>query len=200
MNGASPILTIAIPTYNRRDPLLRTISALVPSLNESVRLIVIDNHSPYSVEDSINESISRNSNILFSFHRNVTNLGSGPNVLKCFELAETEWLWILGDDDLPMPDAINTILDCISEHPDAVNINFQSNILEHRGHKRSACSISPSLDHLADSLDCFSNLLFLSTNVYRREPMMSQLRIGYLQLQSWGPHVSMMLIGVNLRC
>jgi glycosyltransferase involved in cell wall biosynthesis len=42
-----PILTIAIPTYNRREELLRTVAALIPGLNGKVRVVILDNHSDY---------------------------------------------------------------------------------------------------------------------------------------------------------
>jgi hypothetical protein len=191
--SSDPVLTIAIPTYNRREELLRTVAALIPGLDRRVRVVIIDNHSDYVVKEAVCGAFAAEITAGFSFYRNRANLGSGPNVLRCFETAETEWVWILGDDDFPLPDAIATVLEAIVGYPEALSINFTSNILESSGYARSACTVAETLSDLAAGLGCFSNLLFVSTNVYRLAPMTGQLRIGYLQLQSWGPHVSMML-------
>jgi glycosyltransferase involved in cell wall biosynthesis len=188
-----PILTIAIPTYNRREELLRTVAALIPGLNGKVRVVILDNHSDYVVKDAVCGAFDAEITAGFSFYRNPANLGCGPNVLRCFETAETEWVWILGDDDFPLPDAIATVLEAIAEYPEALSINFTSNILNDNGYARSGGTVAETLSELAGGLDCFSNLLFVSTNVYRVAAMRRQLRIGYLQLQSWGPHVSMLL-------
>lgn len=202
MNESSPepVLTIAIPTYNRREELLRTIAALIPGLEPRVRVVIIDNSSDYSVKDAVCGAFAGEITDRFIFHRNSANLGGGPNVLRCFEAAETDWIWVLGDDDFPLRDAIRTALGAIAEYPAAVGINFVSNILEINGYTRMACTVSETVGDLAGDLDCFGNLLFVSTNVYRREPMVAQLRIGYLQLQSWGPHVSMLLSALQGDC
>jgi hypothetical protein len=43
--------------------------------------------------------------------RNKFNIGANANILRCLELVRNPWVWILGDDDLPLPNAIETILE-----------------------------------------------------------------------------------------
>ena len=47
---STSILTIAIPTYNRHDRLLKTVDALIPQLNENCTILIIDNNSDVSIE------------------------------------------------------------------------------------------------------------------------------------------------------
>ena len=110
----NPILTIAIPTYNRADKIYNQVMGLVPQITEEVCLIVLDNHSDQPVESLFNEDIKKKCRFL----RNKSNIGADANIAKCFDLCETPWLLVLGDDD-PLEDfAVSTILNDIkqSEH------------------------------------------------------------------------------------
>lgn len=114
MNGINninmnPILTIAIPTYNRPEKIYEQVMGLVPQITEEVCLIVQDNHSDQPVESLFDDEVKKKCRFL----RNKNNIGADANIAKCFELCETPWLLVLGDDD-PMEDfAVSTILDDI---------------------------------------------------------------------------------------
>lgn len=103
------ILTIAIPTYNRPDKIYAQIMALVPQLTEEVRLVILDNQSDTPVDSLFDDSVKEKC----TFLRNKQNIGADANIAKCFDLCDTPWLLVLGDDD-PMEDfAVETILNDI---------------------------------------------------------------------------------------
>lgn len=52
--------------------------------------------------------------------RKRANIGANANVLRCFELCETEWIWILGDDDHGLPGAVDKILAHLGRRPTTV--------------------------------------------------------------------------------
>ena len=101
-----PILTIAIPTYNRPEKIYTQVMALVPQITDEVRLIVQDNHSDTPVESLFEESVKEKC----TFLRNKQNIGADANIAKCVDLCETQWLLILGDDDPMESWAVETIL------------------------------------------------------------------------------------------
>ena len=83
MNGINntimnPILTIAIPTYNRADKIYNQVMGLVPQITEEVCLIVLDNHSDQPVESLFNEDIKKKCRFL----RNKSNIGADANIAK----------------------------------------------------------------------------------------------------------------------
>lgn len=107
-----PVLTIAIPTYNRPDELARTLSVILPQLknDDRVYLLIIDNHSKKSAS-AVLESLSMEvPEGQIQVLRNNINIGGNANIMRCFEMCETEWIWVLGDDDAPSPDALKVIL------------------------------------------------------------------------------------------
>jgi len=53
------------------------------------------------------------------YSRNHENLGPTRNFLKAVEMAEGEFVWLIGDDDLLLPDAISRLVDLISKHPES---------------------------------------------------------------------------------
>lgn len=107
-----PTLDIIIPTFNRQPKVAARVGELVPQLTETTRLIVLDNASMPPVEvfaDAPNKGVVK---VIRSSH----NVGLSGNIIKAFSLAHSEWLWILGDDDPVLDDAVDHVLQqCISE-------------------------------------------------------------------------------------
>ena len=109
-----PILTISIPTYNRVDCIQRMVRTILPQLTNEVNLIVIDNQSPYDIYSLFTEEEKTQ----FDLRRNDVNIGGDANIARCFEVARTKWVWVLGDDDIILPDAVSRVLETIKSHSD----------------------------------------------------------------------------------
>jgi hypothetical protein len=97
----APLLSICLPTCNRAELLRLALQSLLPqvaALGGKAELIVSDNAStdatPVVVEDARRLGP-------FRYHRNQSNLGVTRNILVLTrQLAEGEYGWILGDDDM----------------------------------------------------------------------------------------------------
>ncbi|RZK28376.1 MAG: glycosyltransferase family 2 protein, partial [Hymenobacter sp.] len=107
------MLTIAIPTYNRNERLARSLEILVPQLSAGVKLVIIDNCSSVPIKDTVEPYLLSNVKVV----RNTYNIGMAANILRCFENCDTEWLWVLGDDDPPHKNAVEIIIQEIKAHP-----------------------------------------------------------------------------------
>lgn len=107
---ASPLLTIAIPTYNRAQYLERLLTVLANQiLSESqIELIVSDNASSDETPNVVDHFKLRGLPIYYL--RNQSNLGPDRNILQCYEQASGKYVWILGDDDLVRPGGIAKVL------------------------------------------------------------------------------------------
>ncbi|MDH1289691.1 glycosyltransferase family 2 protein [Comamonas terrigena] len=112
----TPLLTIAIPTYNRVDCLRVLIERIIGELEKIsdwesfVELVVVDNASTDGTNDYLADLKMRISCVVY---RNAENLGMDGNFVRCFEVATGRWLWLCSDDDLPMVGAISLILDTL---------------------------------------------------------------------------------------
>jgi len=110
----SPLLSITIPTYNRRPFLQQTIEALHPQIGKDVEILICDNCSP---DDTWAYLGSLDSSIRLIRHE--TNIGAERNILACLEQARGQYVWTLCDDDLPCDDTVNQIRQAIAQfdHP-----------------------------------------------------------------------------------
>jgi glycosyltransferase involved in cell wall biosynthesis len=119
MPNKVPILTIAIPTYNRSNYLARLLESLRPQMEEaghlfSIELLMSDNASTDSTSQVI-ETFCRNSSIPCRTFRNQTNLGADGNILQCFSEAAGRYVWIIGDDDILLPGALLELLKLLQQ-------------------------------------------------------------------------------------
>jgi abequosyltransferase len=108
-----PLLTIAIPTYNRADYLrinlaqLRSELASVP--RDMVEVLVSDNCSPDATPAVVQEAIAQG--LAVRCIRNTENLGWGRNFAQCYELARGRYVLLLGDDDLFLDGTVATLVE-----------------------------------------------------------------------------------------
>jgi abequosyltransferase len=115
MQDDQPLLTIAIPTYNRSRFLTELLDILKPQMTKafSIELIISDNASTDDTQ-VILEEFSK-SGLAFRYIRNKSNLGADRNVLQCFEEARGKYVWIFGDDDIILPGALKKIIRLLSQ-------------------------------------------------------------------------------------
>lgn len=98
------ILTIAIPTGNRRGILLEGLSNIASELREShiedaVAISIIDNCSTDGTSAGVEEFGRRNPDICISIRGNKAKCGVDENMDSAVGSSKTEWTWLLGDDD-----------------------------------------------------------------------------------------------------
>jgi abequosyltransferase len=108
-------LTIAIPTFNRADCLDRNLSILMPQVkrfHKSVEVIVSDNFSTDHTQEILEKYINLGFDI--KYVRNKSNFGFDLNWVNCFNLANGNYLYVLGDDDILIPGALEKIMKIIN--------------------------------------------------------------------------------------
>jgi glycosyltransferase involved in cell wall biosynthesis len=186
-------LTIAIPTYNRHKCLVSTIKRLIPQLTADCQLLIIDNASDPPVIDAVGPALAEFAIPLVRVVRNKANIGANANILRCMELCESEWLWILSDDDRIWDDAVEKILEEIANHPDCTCVNFAQDAYP-RGEALTTCGTSEFLNVLGRQ---FPTLLFVSTSVYRVDAILPSITYGYMQIPSCAPHLAVLIMALN---
>ena len=115
-------LSILIPTYNRESNLrllLETLSRELAGIENLVGIVVSNNGSTDGTHEVIMEFSRRLPNIRVIRHKN--NVGMDRNFCGCVEADDSEYFWLIGDDDLPRSGAIRYLLDLLAkESPDLV--------------------------------------------------------------------------------
>jgi len=135
-----PLLTIAIPTYNRAsylDLCLKRISEEIASLSEDqrclVKVYVSDNASSDDTPRVVAQYKGRHTGA-FENVRNSKNIGPDFNIAQCYESAITPYVWIVGDDDVLLPGGLGMVLDALfREEIDILYVNnywFKNSYME----------------------------------------------------------------------
>ena len=168
-----PILTIAIPTYNRVEKIQSQIRLLLPQLDQRVHLIIYDNFSTIPVKSYFsNEELAK-----FTLVRNRVNVGGDANIARCFENCTTKWLWTLSDDDLVKENAIEIVLKEINKDTEAVFLNFCIGVsFESKGFF--------SLIREFKKASVFSSSFTMSSCVYNMAKLQESLQDYYNHLSS----------------
>lgn len=100
-------------TYNRASLLMTTLRAFHAALPETP-LLVLDNASTDDTPNTVQNLMQ--SWPTLSTHRNPYNIGGNANILRSVELLNTEYHWVIGDDDhwcfsQPLLDELNAVLE-----------------------------------------------------------------------------------------
>jgi glycosyltransferase involved in cell wall biosynthesis len=112
-----PLLTIAIPTYNRAKFLELSIQQLKKDASliedSTIEVMIYDDCSTDNTEDVIKNAINKGMKINHS--KNQQNLGLDGNVAKCINEAKGKYIVILGDDDLFIDGAIQWLVNTLKQ-------------------------------------------------------------------------------------
>ncbi|MBN6046142.1 glycosyltransferase family 2 protein [Citrobacter sp. ku-bf4] len=127
------ILTVAIPTYKRYDMLRESLqSVLQCSFDFSIEIIIVDNDPDFSI--ATEKFISDFSEHKFRYYKNSENYGMAGNWNQCLSLAKGEYVTILHDDDLLLPQYA-TVLNKIYNQNEFIEndlLGFNIDILDQR--------------------------------------------------------------------
>jgi len=123
-SGDKPLLTLAIPTYNRSRYLRELLSVLHDQVarESRVELIISDNASPDDTPSVVAEF--QQLGLPVRYLRNPENIGADGNFLQCFEQARGKYFWLFGDDDVLLPGALRLLVELLAAHTyDLVYVN-----------------------------------------------------------------------------
>jgi glycosyltransferase involved in cell wall biosynthesis len=174
-------LSICIPTYNRASLLKDSLSAIVLSIpkdrRDFVEIVISNNDSSDNTKDIIDFYVESNPSILWKIVHQNPNIGP-KNTAVVTQYATGEFVWIISDDDIVLPHAIQDIFSVIDQHHeiDAMIINyagFQENPerLEKTVLKKLSGLLSDSeaFEHLSTSITFISSLIYRRAKVKLKE-------------------------------
>lgn len=129
---APPLLTIAIPTYQRPQVLKEAVDSALAQHDpgRAYEVLVVDNDPDAGSETS--RLMAGYADERLRYFRNARNVGLFNNWNRCFELARGQWVALLHDDDLLKPGYLNAMLDQIRRRPRAGAILANFEVLDQR--------------------------------------------------------------------
>ena len=179
MPTEAPLLTIAIPTYNRSRYLRRLLDSLRPQLEEEenrkfcIELLISDNASPDGTPALLEGY--RHSGLVFRSLRNASNIGADGNFVQCFTEASGRYVWIVGDDDIILAGGLAVVLGLLVQdeydilHLNARTIDSNEETRKNPRHRR----VEIIEDARKFALRTHVYLTFITGNIINKERVMS---------------------------
>jgi glycosyltransferase involved in cell wall biosynthesis len=116
-------LSICMATYNRALFIGRTLDSIIDQIQPGVELLIVDGASPDATREVIAEYIGKSVNI--RYYREDFNSGVDGDYEKAVSYARGDYCWLMTDDDLLKPGAVQIVLDAIDGDPDLVVLNSE---------------------------------------------------------------------------
>lgn len=195
VDANKPVLSLCIPTYNRRDKLARLINGLQQDLRRAggkIEICISDNAST----DGTNEFLMELSTQKYiSVFRQSENLGFRKNYTTVYTMARGNYIWTLGDDDVIIENGLEKLLQLLqNESPDYVYVHIASadsdlpNYFQHiKPGKYPAITLHSMLCN--EGLDMFG---FIGSHILPRSSF-NILKSSEEELTSGWPHLALLL-------
>jgi hypothetical protein len=116
-------LSLCLATFKRAEWIGETLDAILPQLGEEVELVVVDGASPDDTEAVVRRHIGDNPHV--RYFRETVNSGVDADYDKAVGYARGEYAWLVADDDLLVPGAVERVLRAIVDGPDLVVVDAE---------------------------------------------------------------------------
>ena len=105
---AKPLISIIIPTYNRRDLISDTLDSILVQTYKNWECIIVDDGSTDNSSAVINSYVKKDSR--FQYHKRPIDKAKGGNACRNygFELSKGEFVNWFDDDDIMLKDFLKT--------------------------------------------------------------------------------------------
>ena len=186
-------LTICIPSFNRPDKLQKLLENLASQEGiELCKIIIHDNKSEPAYRKALSKFIRHHPDLRLEIYENVANVGMSGNILKCFEIRNSEWLWIMSDDDELLPSAIKLATKTMMEVSDDIDIiKFSSDRSQPEINGEVIDDIKGLIKFCDKSKNDFNSFIFLTNCIYRLRRIQNLADVGYRHAHTYVPHFMM---------
>lgn len=122
-------VTVFIPTYNRTQWLGGALESVLAQSHRDFHLIVSDNAST----DATGEVVAGFEDPRLSYRPLEEHLGLNEHFNLCFDRTDTEYLFVLPDDDRMEPDLLERTVAVLDENPRVGMVHGQANVVDSEG-------------------------------------------------------------------
>jgi len=134
-------VTVGIPTFNRADLLRRAMESVLAQTYTNFTIIVSDNAS----EDDTAAVVKSFADERVQYRPLERNIGRAANTNRLIELADSEFLLLLGDDDKLHPEHLRRTVDVLKREPAVGIVHTGFSVFDGSG--RTLGSIAGPDDH-----------------------------------------------------
>jgi glycosyltransferase involved in cell wall biosynthesis len=118
MTNPDRLVSVGLPVFNGEDSICQALDSLLAQSYSNFEVNISDNASTDRTREICLSYCGKDERI--RYHQNPVNLGILPNWRRVLELASGEYFMWAAHDDYWSPNYIETLLDCLLAHPQAV--------------------------------------------------------------------------------
>lgn len=180
--GAAPRLSICIATWNRARFIGETLDSIVPQLGPDTEVVVLDGASP---DDTAAVVAKHGAHPAVRYVREPTNSGVDRDYDKAVEHARGRYCWLMTDDDLLLPGAVERVLAALEDGPSLLVVNAEVRTVDFaRQLQPRLLEIATDRDYPADAAEAFfvdtaAHLKFIGAVIVAREAWRAREREPY---------------------
>ncbi len=181
-------ITIYIPTYNRSKSLLKQLEAINTCYNKSNIQVVVSNNDSADIDgyNLVEEFCCKNK---FLYIKNSINIGADANIFNGFlNSFNSEYIWILSDDDLLKDNAVDAILEILSHNDlDILFLTFLSKIKTLEVHNWTQNDFYENNLKTGDGAGLISNV------IYRSGFIKESIPVGFQNIYTCFCHLAVLI-------
>jgi abequosyltransferase len=167
-------LSICIPTYNRSALLQELLNSIVCQVTEDIEIVISDNASEDDTQKVVQQYQKQFPYI--KYYRSDKNEGFDANFMKVCSLAQGEFCWCIGSDDMLEEGAINFVITTLQNNKNLNGMTLGCYVydktLSYRIEKNNLLPNMPS-EIFLDGNKCFEKMgplfTYISTHIFRRK-------------------------------
>ena len=200
-------LSICIPTYNRAkyiDELLNSIENQITIENKNqIEICISDNCSTDNTDDIISKYKEKDMCDI-TYNKNVENVGADKNYLAVVDIANGEYCWWIGSDDVLEKDILTKLIEKI----ELTNYDFYmltQNCYDNKIQTQYKCNHHPLLNNSNDTLLSLNDIIteaiyllgYLSVLIVKREVFIQKMPDEEKYIGSMYVHTYKILYALN---
>jgi glycosyltransferase involved in cell wall biosynthesis len=183
------ILAPVLITYNRESCLKETLQKFVDAELTGIELSVLDNASSDNTMDVVAEFQKLWPRL--RYHKNKYNIGGNGNILRAIEITDSEYCWIIGDDDDWHLQFIDELIEVLSSQ-DADIIRLGWLVDDHNKGK-----YVPAMDLARTEPLFFASISMISATIIRRNIAAAHLPSAYMNIGDAYPQLVSTMLSIQ---
>ncbi|HOV91100.1 MAG TPA: glycosyltransferase family 2 protein [Syntrophorhabdaceae bacterium] len=159
-------------TYNRAKYLERTLNYFYNAGLTSMKLHILDNNSTDNTREIVMQY--QNKWPFLKYHKNKYNIGGNANILRAIEIVDSEYSWVIGDDDEWYLDDLNELMEQLKKgDADIIRLGWLVS-------ERSKGKMLFATDLTASEKMFFASVSMISATIVKRDLFKRYLPEAYM--------------------
>lgn len=183
------LLSPVLITFNRAQHVEKTLVAFLKAGLTGMRFHVLDNCSTDNTQAVVTEIQQHWPNL--HYHKNLYNIGGNANILRALELSDSEYHWVIGDDDQWYLDDLGELMAVLNKaEADIIRLGWLVSE-QSRGKMLTAQTL------IEQEQIFFGSTSMISATIIRRNLMSRYLRQAYSNISNFYPQLIPIILGVQ---